>query len=436
MAPVIYYHGSQHVLQRSKAGPITASERILYIDILRGMALFGILAANMRGFNAPESVYGNIKVLFHGRADLIAQGFIDIFIQGKFVTLFSFLFGLGFAVQMSRAEARGAKFMAFYPRRLAALALFGLIHGILIWWGDILLSYALAGAMLLLFRKRSQKAVLWWAGGIFVAPLLVMSGYYIAYVTGLRSTGMEGKPPDLGKIQSVISIYSHGTAAQILRENIVVWKQSLPTLGFAGYALFLFLLGLWVWRSGIVDRLEEHQPLLKRVCAWCLPMGVAANAFVVIVQSRQVPGDKPTLLGFIATLVFFPAAHVLSAGYASGLALLIQNPVWRQRLTPFAAVGRMALTDYLTQSVICTLLFYNYTTGWYGRVGPAMDLVPTVILYGAQVAFSNWWLKRYRFGPMEWLWRGMTYGVLPQLRREADPLPVPKAQGAGVSLLP
>jgi len=136
------------------AGPITSAERILYIDILRGMALFGILAANMRGFNAPLDLYGNIRPLFHGRADLIAQGFIDIFIQGKFVTLFSFLFGLGFAVQMTRAVARGAKFMSFYPRRLAALALFGLIHGILIWWGDILLTYAVAGALLLFFRNR------------------------------------------------------------------------------------------------------------------------------------------------------------------------------------------------------------------------------------------------------------------------------------------
>src|SRR5579871_3362747 len=206
----------------SKAGPITASERILYIDILRGMALFGILAANMRGFNAPESVYGNIKVLFHGRADTIAQAFIDIFIQGKFVTLFSFLFGLGFAVQMSRAEARGAKFMSFYPRRLATLALFGLIHGIVIWWGDILLNYALAGALLLLFRNREQKTLLWWAGGIFSAPILVGTGVYIAGVLGHGPAAAKPvKPPDLSKIQDVIAIYSHGSVPQILRENVV-----------------------------------------------------------------------------------------------------------------------------------------------------------------------------------------------------------------------
>src|SRR5580693_4264522 len=207
------------------AGPITAAERILYIDILRGMALFGILAANMRGFNAPADLYGNIKVLFHGTADLIAQGFIDIFIQGKFVTLFSFLFGLGFAVQLTRAEARGARFMSFYPRRLMALALFGLIHGILIWWGDILLMYALAGSLLLFFRNRQQKTLLWWAGSIFSLPVLVITGFYVAYLLGFHPPGMnnDGKPFDVSTIQPIINIYAHGSVPQILHENWVIW---------------------------------------------------------------------------------------------------------------------------------------------------------------------------------------------------------------------
>jgi uncharacterized protein len=400
------------------AGPVTAAERILYIDILRGMALFGILAANMRGFSAPAMVYGNIGTLFHGRADTIAQGFIDIFIQGKFVTLFSFLFGLGFAVQLTRAEARGAKFMSFYPRRLAALALFGLIHGLLIWWGDILLTYALSGAMLLFFRHRQQPTLLWWAGGIFTVPILIMTGLSIAGFLGHGPFRPQPvKPPDMAKINSVIAIYSHGTVPQILRENLVVWKEELPALMFSIYAVFLFLLGLWVYRSGIVERLDEYKPLLKRVCAWCIPIGILGNAFVE--YTRSLPRvDHPTVMGALGNILNLPVAHVLSAGYAAGLAVLIQNDAWKRWLTPFAAVGRMALTDYLTQSIVCTIFFYNYTTGLFGRVGPAWDLVPTVVLYSAQVAFSNWWLSRFRFGPMEWIWRGMTYGKLPPMRRE------------------
>ena len=257
----------------ARAGPITSTERVLYIDILRGMALFGILAANMRGFNAPLEVYGNIKVLFHGRADLIAQAFIDIFIQGKFVSLFSFLFGLGFAVQMMRADARGARFMSFYPRRLMALALFGLIHGILIWAGDILLSYAITGAMLLLFRNRQQKTVLILAGSILAAPMVIISGFYIAYILGVRRGGLgEEHKTDMAKVQNIINVYAHGTVPQMLRENWIVWKDSLYTLAFSIVVLCLFLAGLWVWRSGIVERLAEYRPLLKRVCSVCLPL--------------------------------------------------------------------------------------------------------------------------------------------------------------------
>jgi uncharacterized protein len=125
-------------------------------------------------------------------------------------------------------------------------------------------------------------------------------------------------------------------------------------------------------------------------------------------------------------------AHVMSAGYAAGLAVLIQNEAWKRTLTPFAAVGRMALTNYLTESVVCTLFYYS--TGLYGKVGPAWGLVPTVVLYGAQTVFSNWWLARYRFGPMEWLWRGMTYGKFPSmLNEEIEAMESPRAQEAAAS---
>src|SRR5579862_9472536 len=120
--------GKRMESEPQRLGPVSLSERILFIDVLRGMALFGILAANMRAFFAPLDAYGSIGVLFPGRADVLAQAFINAFIQVKFISIFSFLFGMGFAIQMSRAEARGARFMGFYPRRLVALAIFGIIH--------------------------------------------------------------------------------------------------------------------------------------------------------------------------------------------------------------------------------------------------------------------------------------------------------------------
>jgi uncharacterized protein len=400
-----------------RVGPVSLSERIVFIDVLRGMALFGILAANMRAFFAPLDCYDNIGVLFHSRADVLAQLFIDGFIQGKFISIFSFLFGMGFAIQMSRAEARGVRFMGFYPRRLLALALFGLIHGLLIWAGDVLLTYAFSGAILLLFRKRQQKTLLWWAGGLFSLPIVGSIVFLALYFSRFRRPWMDPKPPDVQKLYTVINIYAHGTVRQILAQNWVEWKLELPTTLFAIYAAALFLLGMWVWRAGIVQRLDEYRPVLKRVCGWCMPVGLIVSIFVAIVKAVVPPG---TVSGWawLGGVLWLPGSHILAAGYVSGLSLIFLHEKWRRILLPFAAVGRMALTNYLMQSVLCTLFFYHYTTGLYGRIGPAVGLIPTVILYGAQVVFSNWWLQRYRFGPMEWLWRGMTYGKFPSMSKD------------------
>ena len=424
-------------LESQRVGPVSLSERIVFIDVLRGMALFGILAANMRAFFAPLDAYSVTGALYPGHADVIAQAFVNAFIQGKFISIFSFLFGMGFAMQMTRAEARGARFMGFYPRRLLALALFGLIHGILIWAGDILVTYALSGAILLLFRNRQQKTLLWWAGGLFSLPIVVSSVFFTIYNTRFRPHWMEQKPPDVKKFHDIINIYAHGTVRQIMAQNWVEWKQELPLDLFAIYATGLFLLGMWVWRSGIVQHLDEYQPVLKRVCAWCLPIGAIVSIYSATVTAIIPPGSV-SVWAWSSGVLWLPSAHILAAGYISGLALLLMNEGWRRRLLPFAAVGRMALTDYLMQSVVCTLFFYHYTTGLYGKMGPAIGLIPTVVLYWAQVVFSNWWLRRYRFGPMEWLWRGLTYGKFPSMSKD-EPIPpaeVAPLPGAPVALAP
>ncbi|MFZ0770619.1 MAG: DUF418 domain-containing protein [Candidatus Sulfotelmatobacter sp.] len=320
-------------------------------------------------------------------------------------------------MQMSRAEARGVRFLGFYPRRLLALALFGLIHGLLIWAGDILLTYALSGAILLLFRKRQQKTLLWWAGCLFALPIVASTVFLTLYFSRFRPHWMEPKPPDMKKIYGIINIYAHGTVRQIMAQNWLEWKQELPLQLFAIYAVGLFLLGMWVWRAGIVQRLDEYKPVLRRVCAWCIPVGLIVNIYVAITRA-VVPPQTVSLWNWSANVLWLPGSHILSAGYVSGLALIFMHEDWRRILLPFAAVGRMALTDYLMQSVLCTLFFYHYTTGLYGHIGPAIGLVPTVVLYGAQVWLSNWWLQRYRFGPMEWLWRGMTYGKFPPMRKD------------------
>lgn len=391
----------------SGAGPVTLQERIVFIDALRGVALFGILTANMRAFFAPLMIYDNIQLLFPSLWDRRAQALIDIAVQGKFVSIFSFLFGLGFAMQMSRAEARGVRFLSFYPRRLAALALFGLLHGALIWAGDILLAYALAGAILLLFRTRRQRTLLIWAAGIMALPIVVSSAFFALYHTSARPAWMTPRPVDMAKLRHIADIYAHGTAPQIAWENLLVYKAELPATLFGLYAAALFMLGMWLWRRGVVQNLPQFRPVFRRVLLWGLALGLPLSAYSA--YTRTLP-DQITAARWIGGMLFLPAAHLLAAAYMAGLALLFMTQRGRAVLLPFAAVGRMALSNYLAQSLICTTLFYHHGAGLYGKIGPAAGLPLGAALFALQLVASNLWLARFPFGPMEYLWRGLTYG--------------------------
>lgn len=240
----------------------------------------------------------------------------------------------GFAIQLTRAQARGAKFLSFYPRRLAALGVFGAIHLFLIWWGDILLSYALAGALLLMFRNRAQKTLLYWAGGIFALPAVISTAIYTGFRLGWWRPGFltQGNATDIVQVRKIIQVYSHGKRASDAEKEPDRRLQRTPATGLAVYALFLFLLGMWVYRAGIVDRLSEYIAVFKRMVAWCSPIGLGLNAFAVIVQANSAPSRPPTTLGFLSHVVQFPAEHITSAGNAAGVALLIQSNAWKRRL--------------------------------------------------------------------------------------------------------
>ncbi len=396
-------------------GPITAAERIEVIDILRGLALFGIIAANMRGFFGPERAYMDWLSLWSGKADRIAQGFIEIFIQGKFVTLFSFLFGLGFAVQMTRAEERG-RGISFYPRRLLILVGIGAVHAFLIWWGDILIDYALMGFVLLLFRKRQQRTILIWTIVLGALPIVLAVGYHVAS----RFTCIDvGPGPTPEELKRAIEVYSHGAWLAILGQRFRDWVSLNAAWFFTPvFLLPRFLFGLWLWRSGFITNIASHTAALRKVCVWGLaigmPFSIAADAAVQFFRANPM---EPTLAGQFVNAAGTISTPALSACYAALVALLALSAKWRRLVQPFAAVGRTALTTYVMQSVVCTLLFYSYGLGWFGRIGPAIGLVPTFTVYAAQVWFANWWLARYQFGPAEWVWRSLTYGKRQPMRR-------------------
>jgi uncharacterized protein len=390
-------------------GPIAAPERIEAIDVLRGAALFGILASNMRAFNSPLAAYFNHSLMWQDAPDRAAQIAIDILISGKFITIFSFLFGTGFAVMMDRAEARGLAHRSFYLRRLTVLLALGLVHAVFFWYGDILAPYALMGFALILFRRASTRKILMWAGILYLWPLITGGAATLAMLAGAPMPPPATPAP--AQLAESIRIYSSGTFAQIFVERMKENTFMLFGLIFF-YPRFLgvFLLGLLVWRRGIVRDLDGNQPLLRHCRNWGLAGGLSLSILAVTLTEIYHPnplGYSPLMLAINAISGF--GTPLLSLFYMATLALLLQKPGWHARLRPFAAVGRTALSNYLLHTLICTTLYYSWGFGLYGKVGPLAGLLPTFAIYALLVWLSNWWIARHAFGPLEWVWRYLTY---------------------------
>lgn len=372
--------------------PIQQSERIHILDILRGFAIFGILAVNIGGFAAPIFLPGYTPPAAATRLDALAHNLVLILAEGKFYTIFAFLFGLGFSVQLARAETKGRDIRSFYPRRLVVLFIIGVLHSILFWTGDILRLYALLGFVLLLFRRRSNRTLLVWAG-VFYALSFVL----IALFGG--PTGSGTAIPGYDLVGMARGFY---TGPSYL--DVVVFQAILSPFTFVflllaqgASVMALFLLGLLAGRAGVFEHLPENRPLWRRGLWMGLAAGVAGGALLLT--------DSPWLTSLGYTL----SGPGLAAVYICGLSLLSLRAAGARLLSPLGAVGRMALTNYVLQSVICTLLFGGFAFGLYERVGAAGLLAITALIYAAQIPLSNWWLRRYRFGPLEWVWRSLTY---------------------------
>jgi len=375
--------------------------------VLRGFALIGIIVANMRGFNSAMEVYMQPYLVWDGTVGRITQGLIDCFVSGKFMTLFAMLFGLGFAVQLERG---GGLFRSIYLRRMAGLVAFGAIHAFLIWWGDILLIYAAMGLLLLLFRRSSNEALILWSMVLYFFPVLPVAASIFVLPGGAaapETLELTGEA-----IRRATEIYSRGSFVEILSlrwQDWVEFNSSAPILLPRILAMFLF--GMWVWRQGFFQRIEEYLPLIRTVWKWSFWVGITGNAAYAVADGILQPDPaQPGGWNSVLWIVGVVAVPALSLFYACSIVLLFRSPVWRRLLLPFAAVGRLALTNYLMQGLISTTIFYSYGLGLFGTVGPLAGLGLALAIYAAQVLFSIAWARAFRFGPLEWVWRSVTYG--------------------------
>lgn len=414
-----------------RGGPVPLSKRIPSIDILRGFALFGILLVNMHlfGFPAQELLIGSEES--GPLIDRIAAWGIQVFAESKFYPIFSLLFGLGFALQIQRAEARGTRFVPFYLRRLFILLLIGAAHAVFIWVGDILVLYALLGAILLLFfRKCSPRTLLIWTGVFLAISVLLPVGLSgLALLAKLTPAGAAEVSASFAESEvglradatQAALVYATGSFAEITLQRLSDLRLMYSVAIFLAFNAFgMFLLGLYVGRRGMLQNISAHTPLLRKLFWWGLALGVSGNlAHAMVSHGPELA--LPTWLDLIADTARTLGSPALALSYIAGLTLLLQHDAWRARLGPLAAVGRMALTNYLLQSLVATTIFYGYGFGLFGQVGPALGLLLTLVIFTAQIPLSMWWMGRFQFGPVEWLWRTLTYLRWQPLRLASGP---------------
>lgn len=366
--------------------------RIESVDILRGLALFGVLVVNL-----VTEFRVSIFEQFIARPgepapiDRAVIQFVHYGLELKAFALFSFLFGAGMAMQFERLSNTGRP-LYWLTRRLVVLLAFGLIHLVLIWNGDILTEYAVAGLVVLPALYASRKVL-----GVSAAALLAL---YLALPALPMPVSWPDQPWIIDHVEEANAVYRAGNWLQVMRFSLDELPALLPLhLYIFPRTLGLFVLGMLAWRSGVFSRPAQQKGKILGMTGMLWATGLAISL-----------ADEP---GVFANL----APVLLALAFAGTVLYAVECTPFGTVLLPFAAPGRMAFTNYIAQSVVFGLLFFGYGLGQFGSLRPAPVFALGVAVYIAQLQLSRYWLGRYRFGPIEWCWRTLMYARLQPMKR-------------------
>jgi len=461
--------------------PLDKNKRVDALDILRGLALVGILLMNIEWFNRAIISLGGHDTTLTG-VDHAVGWLIRCFVEGKFYKLFALIFGMGFAVMMLRAKETGRPFAAWFSRRMFVLWVIGLAHMIFLWGGDILHDYALAGFILLAWvsKKKSDNprsylklALIWLMvpilltsiGGMIFGTVFNDAKYQQMWQNQLDvytavelqlADDIEALPlinsidennenafeettsidltEDEIKAQKVadIIVQRKETQADIIEEDTAFtqgsyWQATEYRIGFTGFMLMfspvmslvvlvpIFILGFWLVITEKITKHQQHQTFFKTLARVGLAVGIPLNVASILIIQHPAAGISGILQG-VGQMLFYIAQYLLSAGYLGLVVCALNKQKWQKFFSTFSPMGQMALTNYLMHSVILTSIFYGYAGGQYGEISRAPQMLIVIAIIVAQVIFSKWWLNRYRFGPMEWIWRSLTYNKMQPMK--------------------
>ena len=404
---------------RPDAGPVTENTRIDAIDVLRGAALLGILVMNVQAFAMPQAAYFNPTAY----GDLEGAN-LYVWLAGrmladqKFMTIFSMLFGAGIVLMAGRAEARGEARRLHY-RRMAWLAVIGLLHAHLLWQGDILFLYAVCGMAVYPLRRLGpgRLAALGTTLLAVGSAVTIGAGLSLPYWPEEELTAFtaEAWRPAPEVIEAELAVFRGGWLAQlpVRSANALALETILLVVWGFWRASGLMLIGMALFKHGVFGARRSpgfYAGLIGAAAAVGLPL----QAYGAYLDFER---GWPVWSFFVGMQFNYWPSVAVSLGYVGLVMLACRTDALRRVTRPFAAVGRTALTNYLLQTVVCTTIFYGHGLGWFGSVDRVGQIGVAAGVWALQLAASPWWLRRFRIGPAEWAWRSLTYGARQPLRR-------------------
>jgi uncharacterized protein len=405
---------------QARLAPVTESQRIDSLDVLRGFAVLGILAMNIQAFSMISATYFNPTAF----GDLTgANGWVwrltHILVDMKFMAIFSMLFGAGIVLMTEKAESGGRSPTVAHYRRMAWLILFGLLHAHLLWYGDILYWYGMCGLVVYLFRKlRPGWLIVWGLLSIAItSALMLTAGWSMQFWPPevMEAFTLDWRPT-AEMAAAEVAAYQGGLLEQMRYR--VPEALELETSVFLVWAAWrvggLMLLGMALFKLGVFSAV--HSPALYRtLIAVALLLGIPV---ILYGMQRNFASGWGGRSFFYGSQFNYWASLAVALGWIGLVMLVCQKPSLTALTRPFAAAGRMAFTNYILQTIICTLIFYGHGLGLYGQVERSGQIAIVVAVWVFQLIVSPIWLRHFFFGPLEWLWRSLTYWQRQPFRRE------------------
>ena len=396
----------------TRTGPVETTDRIESLDVLRGFAVLGILVMNIQAFSMPGAAYFNPTVY----GDLSGINFFTwlisyLLVDQKFMSLFSLLFGAGICLFADRAEARSGRSAGLHYRRMFYLLVFGLVHAYFLWSGDILVAYAICGSVIFLFRNRPPRKLVVIGLAVFAAASVLSIGI------GLTTKFIPEKDvaeitafwtPDAAKIDAELLAYRGGWLAQQARrvdDTLAMHTMALPT-DLLWQSAGIMLMGMALYRWHILSAVRSDRFYL---CLALIGFGVGVPVVAAGAWWNFAVGWSWERSMFLGSQFNYWGSLTMALGYV-GLVMLAVRRGWLSALqTRLAAAGRMAFTNYIAQTLICTTIFYGHGFGLFGRVDRWQQAIVVIAVWGIQLWWSPLLMRRFRYGPLEWSWRALTY---------------------------